>query len=77
MPIYWFAVRQFGHPVIIAHRARAWIDLNRDEQDIDVEMVQGAQRADYPPPGVKQRGGSALCRADCRAKAICGNGSSR
>jgi N-formylglutamate amidohydrolase len=51
---------QFGHPVILAHRARAWIDLNRDEQDIDVEMVQGARRADYPPPGVKQRGGLGL-----------------
>ena len=51
---------QFGHPVIVAHRARAWIDLNRDEQDIDVEMVQGAQRADYPAPGAKQRGGLGL-----------------
>ena len=51
---------QLGHPVILAHRARAWIDLNRDEQDIDVEMVQGAQRADYPAPGVKQRGGLGL-----------------
>lgn len=51
---------QLGHPVIMAHRARAWIDLNRDEQDIDVEMVQGALRADYPAPGVKQRGGLGL-----------------
>lgn len=51
---------QFGHPVIVAHRARAWIDLNRDEQDIDVEMVEGAQRADYPAPGIKQRGGLGL-----------------
>jgi N-formylglutamate amidohydrolase len=51
---------QLGHPVVVAHRARAWIDLNRDEQDIDVEMVQGAQRGDYPAPGVKQRGGLGL-----------------
>jgi N-formylglutamate amidohydrolase len=51
---------QLGHAVIMANRARAWIDLNRDEQDIDAEMVQGAQRADYPAPGIKQRGGLGL-----------------
>ncbi len=51
---------QLGYPVIMAHRARAWIDLNRDEQDIDIEMVQGARRSDYPAPGVKQRGGLGL-----------------
>ena len=51
---------QLGQPVIMAHRARAWIDLNRDEQDIDADMVQGAVRADYPAPGVKQRGGLGL-----------------
>ena len=51
---------QLGYPVIMARRARAWIDLNRDEQDIDTEMVQGALRSDYPPPGVKQRGGLGL-----------------
>lgn len=49
-----------GYPVIMAHRARAWIDLNRDEQDIDTEMVQGALRSDYPEPGAKQRGGLGL-----------------
>lgn len=51
---------QFGHPVVIAHRARAWIDLNRDETDLDVEMVHGADRAAYPEPGAKQRGGLGL-----------------
>ena len=51
---------QMGHPVIMAHRARAWIDLNRDTQDVDADMVQGAQRADYPSPGVKTRGGLGL-----------------
>lgn len=51
---------QLGHPVIMAHRARAWIDLNRDEQDIDTDMVQGALRSDYPTPGAKQRGGLGL-----------------
>lgn len=47
-------------PTIIAHRARAWIDLNRDERDIDVEMVSGLDRKDYPAPGIKQRGGLGL-----------------
>lgn len=47
-------------PTIIAHRARAWIDLNRDEQDLDVEMVSGVDRAHYPTPGTKQRGGLGL-----------------
>jgi N-formylglutamate amidohydrolase len=47
-------------PVIIAQRARAWIDLNRDESDLDVEMARGADRANYPQPGPKQRGGLGL-----------------
>jgi N-formylglutamate amidohydrolase len=51
---------QTGSPVIVAHRARAWIDLNRDERDLDVEMVRGADRANYPQPGPKQRGGLGL-----------------
>lgn len=49
-----------GYPTIIARRARAWIDLNREEHDIDVEMVRGADRAQYPTPGAKQRGGLGL-----------------
>jgi N-formylglutamate amidohydrolase len=53
-------VMALGYPVIIAHRARAWIDLNRDERDLDVEMVRGADRASYPAPGAKQRGGLGL-----------------
>lgn len=48
------------YPIIIAHRARAWIDLNRDENDVDVEMVSGAVRDDYPAPSAKQRGGLGL-----------------
>lgn len=51
---------RLGYPLIMAHRARAWIDLNRDEQDIDSEMVIGASRGDYPAPGIKQRGGLGL-----------------
>jgi N-formylglutamate amidohydrolase len=49
-----------GCPLIVAHRARAWIDLNRDETDLDVEMVHGADRVNYPAPGAKQRGGLGL-----------------
>jgi N-formylglutamate amidohydrolase len=49
-----------GYPVIVAHHARAWIDLNRHENDIDVDMVRGAERARYPAPGPKQRGGLGL-----------------
>lgn len=49
-----------GYPVIIAHRARAWIDLNRDENDLDVEMIRGAIRDDYPTASAKQRGGLGL-----------------
>ena len=45
---------------IIAHRARAWIDLNRDENDIDTEMVDGLDRANLPVPSAKQRGGLGL-----------------
>jgi N-formylglutamate amidohydrolase len=49
-----------GVPTIIATRARAWIDLNRDEQDIDVAMVDGINAADFPVPSAKQRGGLGL-----------------
>ncbi len=49
-----------GIPAIIAHRARAWIDLNRDARDIDVEMVSGLDGRDYPTPSPKQRGGLGL-----------------
>lgn len=47
-------------PTIIAHRARAWIDLNREENDVDVEMISGLNRADYPTASAKQRGGLGL-----------------
>ena len=55
-----------GVPTIIASRARAWIDLNRDESDIDVAMVDGIDSAAHslprslPPPSAKQRGGLGL-----------------
>ncbi len=49
-----------GIPAMIAQRARAWIDLNRDETDIDADMVDGADRESLPAPGAKQRGGLGL-----------------
>ncbi|MFC4292908.1 N-formylglutamate amidohydrolase [Sphingorhabdus arenilitoris] len=49
-----------GVPVIMAKYARAWIDLNRDEQDIDAEMVAGLDRTELPSPSAKQRGGLGL-----------------
>jgi N-formylglutamate amidohydrolase len=49
-----------GVPTIIAHCARAWIDLNRDERDIDVEMVSGLDGRSAPTPSAKQRGGLGL-----------------
>lgn len=47
-------------PTIIATRARAWIDLNRGEEDIDATMVEGLNPSDYPAAGAKQRGGLGL-----------------
>ena len=49
-----------GSPTMIAHRARAWIDLNRHERDIDTEMVVGMDRSLAATPGIKQRGGLGL-----------------
>lgn len=49
-----------GCPAIVAHRARAWIDLNRAETDIDTGMLSGSdQIADAVPSG-KARGGLGL-----------------
>jgi N-formylglutamate amidohydrolase len=45
---------------IIAHRARAWIDLNRAEQDIDPMMVRGAADVAVIEPSAKTRGGLGL-----------------
>ncbi len=35
-------VAKAGHQVIVAQVARGWIDLNRDEREIDAAMVAGA-----------------------------------
>ncbi len=52
--------RDGGIPTIIAHRARTWIDLNRAENDIDVDMITDLSRQNMPAPGMKQRGGLGL-----------------
>jgi N-formylglutamate amidohydrolase len=49
-----------GITAIVAHRARAWIDLNRAEQDIDQEMVRGPAEAANNEPSAKTRGGLGL-----------------
>jgi N-formylglutamate amidohydrolase len=49
-----------GIPTIIAHRARAWIDLNRDEADYDVEMIDQSPAVLRARPSAKQRGGLGL-----------------
>jgi N-formylglutamate amidohydrolase len=54
------AVIAAGVPVIIAHRARAWIDLNRDARDIDLDMVGGWEPHETFSPSAKQRGGLGL-----------------
>lgn len=48
-----------GFPAVVAHRARAWIDLNRAETDIDAAMFSGGL-ALPAQPGVKARGGLGL-----------------
>jgi N-formylglutamate amidohydrolase len=48
-----------GMPAIIAHQARAWIDLNRAEDDIDPDMILGRNRSDCVP-SAKARGGLGL-----------------
>ena len=49
-----------GFPTIIAHRARAWMDLNRAESDIDIQMIAGPDRQMAASPSAKTRGGLGL-----------------
>lgn len=49
-----------GFPAIIAHRARASIDLNRAETDIDSGMFSGGCPSLNVKPSVKARGGLGL-----------------
>lgn len=50
-----------GFPAIIAHRPRAWVDLNRKRSEIDADMISGLSsdrlRAQLPAPSRKVRGG--------------------
>lgn len=47
-----------GIPTVIAHYARAWVDLNRDSRDVDPAMVEGG----FPNSlgSAKMRGGLGL-----------------
>lgn len=46
-----------GFPAIVAHRPRAWVDLNRNRLEIDVDMVNGLSSSQLPAPSRKVRGG--------------------
>lgn len=46
-----------GFPAIIAHRPRAWVDLNRNRSEIDANMVRGLSPSQLPTPSRKVRGG--------------------
>jgi N-formylglutamate amidohydrolase len=49
-----------GMTVIVAHRARAWIDLNRAEDDLDPEMVSPRIGGFKSSNSMKMRGGLGL-----------------
>ena len=54
------AAQNAGFATITAQRARAWIDLNRADNDIDSAMIQGAPRHLNYASSAKQRGGLGL-----------------
>ena len=49
-----------GIPAIVASRARAWIDLNRSEDELDPEMVKGGVSGRKVAGSAKMRGGLGL-----------------
>lgn len=49
-----------GFQVIVARRPRAWIDLNRAEDEIDADMVDGIGWSQLPAASRKVRGGLGL-----------------
>ncbi|MBH9536222.1 N-formylglutamate amidohydrolase [Novosphingopyxis sp. YJ-S2-01] len=49
-----------GFPCIVAHRPRAWIDLNRSEREVDAAMIEGLNADEVDPPNAKVRGGLGL-----------------
>jgi N-formylglutamate amidohydrolase len=49
-----------GFPAIVAHTARAWIDLNRAENDVDAQMLKERCNDAAGQPSAKTRGGLGL-----------------
>lgn len=49
-----------GFATIVAHSPRAWIDLNRAEDDIDLQMLEPKGRPLVANPSAKTRGGLGL-----------------
>lgn len=49
-----------GMPAIVARRARAWIDLNRGEDELDPEMIKGGTGVRKTVGSAKMRGGLGL-----------------
>lgn len=49
-----------GCPTLVAHAARAWIDLNRAPSEVDPQMISDAPRAAFSQPSAKVRGGLGL-----------------
>lgn len=49
-----------GYPVMIASRPRAWIDLNRNPDDLDAAMVEGLNTLQTGPTSSKVRAGLGL-----------------
>ena len=49
-----------GTPAIVASRARAWMDLNRSEDELDPEMIKGGGGGRKLSGSAKMRGGLGL-----------------
>lgn len=49
-----------GCVTLVAHAARAWIDLNRAPSELDPQMIVNAQRSAFGQPSAKVRGGLGL-----------------
>ncbi len=49
-----------GFPAIIAHKPRAWIDLNRNKSEVDVDIITGLSKSHVTMPSRKVRGGLGL-----------------
>ena len=49
-----------GCATLVAHAARAWIDLNRAPSEVDPQMISDAPRTAFAQPSAKVRGGLGL-----------------